>query len=112
MTEPRGPLRVGLVGCGYWGPKVIRAAASVHEIEIAALIDRDLGLARAAQRHYSAASVHNILSAALVQDELDAVIVATPPETHTEIAAEALEAGKHVLVEKPLARTADECRLL
>jgi predicted dehydrogenase len=104
------PIRLGLVGCGYWGPKVIRAAASLRDVEIAALVDRDLELARHAQRHFPAARVAG--SVAEVLDSVDAVIVATPPDTHFELAAEVLDAGKHALVEKPLARSSADCRAL
>ena len=105
-------LRVAVVGCGYWGPKVIRAAASLPEIEIAALVDRELGLATSVQRHFPAARTATSLTEALADDTIDAVFVATNPATHVEVASEALDARKHVLVEKPLALTAPDCRLL
>jgi len=104
--------RIALVGCGYWGPKVIRAAASLPEVEIAALVDRELSLAESVQRHFPAARIAPSLTDVLTDETIDAVIVATPPETHVELAAEALAAGKHVLVEKPLALTAEDCRTL
>jgi predicted dehydrogenase len=104
--------RIALVGCGYWGPKVIRAAASLPEVEIAALVDRELSLAEGVQRHFPAARIESSLSDVLTDETIDAVIIATPPETHFELAAEALAAGKHALVEKPLALTADDCRTL
>jgi predicted dehydrogenase len=105
-------LRIAVVGCGYWGPKVIRAAASLPEVEIAALVDRETSLATNVQRHFPAARTATSLSEALADDSIDAVIVATNPATHVEVASEALEAGKHVLVEKPLALTAADCRKL
>jgi predicted dehydrogenase len=90
---------------------VLRSAASLHDVEVAALVDRDLRLAAGVQRHYPAAATAPDLSDVLGED-VDAVIIATNPETHVELAFEALEAGKHVLVEKPLALSAEECRLL
>ena len=105
-------LRVAVVGCGYWGPKVIRAAASLPEVEIAALVDLDLDLAASVQRHLPAARTTTSLTEALKDETIDAVVVATNPATHVELASEALEAGKHVLVEKPLALSAGECRAL
>ena len=104
--------RIALVGCGYWGPKVMRAAASLPEVEVAALVDREIALATAVQRHFPAARVTASLTEALADETIDAVIVATNPATHVELATEALEAGKHVLVEKPLALTASDCRTL
>jgi predicted dehydrogenase len=113
VKEPRAStLRIALVGCGYWGPKVLRAAASLPNVEVAALVDRDLALARQLQRHFPAARVSGSLTEALADETIDAVIVATNPATHTELASEAIEAGKHVLVEKPLALSAAECRSL
>jgi len=110
-TQP-DPLRVAVVGCGYWGPKVIRAAAGLPQIEIAALVDRDLDRARSMQRQFPAARVAPSLTEALADESIDAVFVATNPATHVELADEALSAGKHVLVEKPLALSAVDCRRL
>jgi predicted dehydrogenase len=103
-------VRLALVGCGYWGPKVLRAAASLPDVEVTALVDRDLERAKAVQRHFPTARVAASLAEAL--DDLDAAIVATQPALHEELAAEALVAGKHVLVEKPLALTVAGCRRL
>ena len=46
------PVRIALVGCGYWGPKVVRAASSLATAEISAVVDRDLDLAASVQRQY------------------------------------------------------------
>jgi len=110
--EPAQPTRIALVGCGYWGPKVIRAASALPQAEVAALVDLDVDLALALQRHHPGAHVAASLAEALAAVPVDAVIVATNPSTHVEVAAEALEAGRHVLVEKPLALSAAECRTL
>jgi predicted dehydrogenase len=100
-------VRLALVGCGYWGPKVLRAAASLPEVDVTALVDRDLDRAIAAQRQFPAAHTAGALADAL--EHADAVIVATEPVSHAELAEEALTAGRHVLVEKPLALTVGEC---
>jgi predicted dehydrogenase len=106
------PIRLALVGCGYWGPKVIRAAAGLPDAEVTALVDLNVDLARGLQRHHPSAHVAATLAEAIAAVELDAVIVATNPSTHTEVASEALDAGLHVLVEKPLALTSADCRAL
>jgi predicted dehydrogenase len=107
-----GKVRVGLVGCGYWGPKVIRAAASQPDVEVAALIDFREDLRDALLRHYPLARSTATLGEALAQGPLDAVIVATNPATHVEVASEAIVRGCHVMVEKPLALSAADCREL
>jgi predicted dehydrogenase len=107
-----GKVRVGLVGCGYWGPKVIRAAASQPDVEVAALIDFREDLRDALLRHYPLARSTATLGEALAQGSLDAVIVATNPATHVEVASEAIAGGCHVMVEKPLALSAADCREL
>jgi predicted dehydrogenase len=110
QLRPRA--RIALVGCGYWGPKVIRAAASLPELEVVALVDVNLALAETVQQHFPAARATTSLAEALSDETLDAVIVATNPATHVQLASEALDAGKHVLVEKPLALTTADCREL
>lgn len=103
-------VRVGLVGCGYWGPKVIRAAASLPDVEVAALVDLREDLREALGRHYPLARSTATLGEALAGGPLDAVIVATNPATHVEVASEAIAGGCHVMVEKPLALSAAACR--
>src|SRR4029079_13818987 len=110
MSE--GKVRIALVGCGYWGPKVIRAAASLPDVEVAALIDFREDLRDALLRHYPLARSTATLGEALAQGPLDAVIVATNPATHVEVASEAIAGGCHVMVEKPLALSAADCREL
>ena len=105
-------VRLALVGCGYWGPKVIRAAASLPDVEVAALVDFREDLRETLRRHHPLARTTASLSEALAGGPIDAVIVATNPSTHVEVAAEALEAGCHVMVEKPLALSAADCRAL
>jgi predicted dehydrogenase len=105
-----GVVRIGLVGCGYWGPKVIRAAASLPDVHVSALVDHDRSRAEALARHFAGAAPHTRLEGAL--DAVDAVIIATNPATHAVDARLALESEKHALVEKPMALTSDDCRRL
>jgi predicted dehydrogenase len=104
-------IRVGVIGCGYWGSKHVRVLHGVDGIGEVALIDeREARLASFA-RAYPSARGYTSLEAALPY--VDAVIVATPPTSHVGLALRAMEAGKHVLVEKPLATTnADAERLV
>jgi predicted dehydrogenase len=97
------PIGAAVVGCGYWGPNLARNLAERSEFKLHALCDRDPARLRAlASRHQDVRSIQD-LDEVLCDDAVEAVIVATPPQTHHAIVKRALEAGKHVLVEKPLA---------
>jgi predicted dehydrogenase len=98
--------KVGLAGLGYWGPNLARNFDELAEL--AWLCDlSDEQRERFAAR-YPEARLTGDFDEMLADDALDAVIVATPVVTHAELAKRALEAGKHVLVEKPPALTGAE----
>jgi predicted dehydrogenase len=103
-----GIARIGVVGLGYWGPNVARNVAANPRAELAWLCDRDPEtLAAAADRHPQAGITESYQE--LLEDPaLDAVAIVTPVSTHYDLAAAALEAGKHVLVEKPLAGSSSQ----
>ena len=103
-----GPLRVAVVGYGYWGPNLTRNVIERPELELAALCERDPARAAAFEQRVPGVPVVSELDRVLEDPTVDAVIVATPPRTHYSLVKASLEAGKHVLVEKPLARTAAE----
>jgi predicted dehydrogenase len=94
-----------VVGAGYWGPNLVRNFNASDEWTVRGICDRDLHRAGSLARHYPAARVSDSLEAALEDPGVDAVAIATPAATHEQLALTALEAGKHVLVEKPLAAT-------
>jgi predicted dehydrogenase len=112
MTPPPGelPIRVAVVGYGYWGPNLVRNVMDRPELELAALCERDSTPAAAFARRFPGVPVVTDLAAVLEDPEVDAVLVATPPRTHHALASAALRAGKHVLVEKPLAKSAAQAR--
>jgi predicted dehydrogenase len=109
-TSTTTPLNIAVVGYGYWGPNLVRNVVERPETTLATLCELDPARAAAFQARVPDVPVTNDLDAVLADPSIDAVIVATPPRTHHAIASEALSAGKHVLVEKPLARTAAEAR--
>lgn len=112
MNAPR-TVGVALVGLGYWGPALARNLAAASRSRLLHLVDLDVErAARARAQLGSDAAAHADLAAALADSEVDAVAIATPAATHHELAAAALRAGKHVLVEKPLAMTVPQCREL
>ncbi|MGI8575092.1 MAG: Gfo/Idh/MocA family protein [Egibacteraceae bacterium] len=96
------------VGYGYWGPNVVRNLAEHPEFRLLTLCELDAARAAEFSRRYPECAVERRLEAALEDPRVEAVAIATPPSSHYEIAREALEAGKHVLVEKPLAATAPQ----
>jgi predicted dehydrogenase len=103
-------LRVGVVGCGYWGSKHVRVLHTTDGVDEVLVIDAHAGRLLSLARSYPAAQPFSNLADAL--PHLDAVVIATPPTTHVPIALHAMAAGKHVLVEKPLAPTTEEARCL
>src|SRR5262249_47225365 len=96
-------LRVAVVGCGYWGAKHVRVLHSVDGVDGVVLVDGRTVRLTSLARSYPADRCFGALRDALPY--VDAVVVATPPSTHVPVALEAIDAGKHVLVEKPLAPT-------
>jgi predicted dehydrogenase len=100
------PIRVGVAGLGYWGPNIARNLAAIPGCELRWLADpSEQARGRAAQQ-FPGARVSGDVEELLGDEQLDAIVLATPVPTHAELAVRALEAGKHCFVEKPLATTA------
>jgi predicted dehydrogenase len=97
------PIGAAVVGCGYWGPNLARNLAERPEFHLQALCDRDPAQLRTLAQHHPQARAVGDLEELLCDDAIEAVVFATPPQTHHPLVKRALEAGKHVLVEKPLA---------
>ncbi len=99
------PIRIGVVGLGYWGPNLARNFAALPGSELTWICDgSDDQLARARQS-FPAARTTASLDELLAAPDVDAVALATPVPTHAALACRALDAGKHVFVEKPLAQS-------
>ena len=102
MTPGTGQkLGVAVIGAGYWGPNLVRNFRSSDDWELRAVCDLDP--VRARQVAGDHVDVTTSLDEVLARDDVDAVAIATPARTHESVALPALAAGKHVLVEKPLA---------
>ena len=97
------PVGTAVVGAGYWGPNLVRNALQSQSIRLVAVCDADLGRARVVVGDHSGIEATEDLSAILEDPSVEAVAIATPAATHAEVAMAAIDAGKHVLVEKPLA---------
>ncbi|MHA6967349.1 Gfo/Idh/MocA family protein [Glutamicibacter bergerei] len=96
-------LRVAVIGAGYWGPNLARNFAMSTDWELVAICDMDLDRAEALARKTGQPAVVGSLDELLEFHDVDAVAIATPARTHHAIAMAAIAAGKHVVVEKPLA---------
>ena len=105
MNRVTKKLQVGVIGCGYWGSKHVRVLSSMPDIEVS-IIDRDESQRLSIEQSYPVA--HSTESFDSVIGLLDAVVLATPPTSHYMLAKKALEAGLHVLVEKPLTTDVDQ----
>ena len=104
-------IRVGLIGYGYWGPNYARVLDDLPDVSLAFVCDaREEQLRRAAAR-FPQVSLSQDVSEALRREDADAVIISTPASTHYELARLALESGRHVIVEKPLALEIEHCEL-
>lgn len=113
MNENAAPMGVALVGTGYWGPALARNFAAADRVQLLHLVDRDDSRAISVRDRIAPdAAAHNDLARALSDPAVQAVAIATPAASHFELAEASLRAGKHTLVEKPLAMTEQECSTL
>ncbi|MEX2106645.1 MAG: Gfo/Idh/MocA family oxidoreductase [Solirubrobacterales bacterium] len=101
-----------VVGYGYWGPNIVRNVVERPEFRLMGLCELEPSRAEDFRRRHPGVWVEDDLDAALGDPRIEAIAIATPPHTHYDLVRRALEAGKHVLVEKPLACTGDEAAAL
>lgn len=104
-------IRIGIIGYGYWGPNLVRNFTACPLTEVVAVCDASAARLEAAARDFPHTPRVSSLDA-LLNLKLDAVAIATPVSTHFMLAARCLEAGLHVMVEKPLAATVGEAQAL
>lgn len=100
-------LRVAVIGAGYWGPNLARNFRASADWELAAICDLDRARAQRVSDSVGGVQIETDLQVVLDDSTIDAIAIATPARTHNPIALAALRAGKHVMVEKPLADTGE-----
>ncbi len=105
-------INVGVVGYGYWGPNLVRNFVASPDTSVVAVADRDQSRLDSVRSNYPAIRLTTSAKDLIEDPEIDAVVIATPVDSHFLLAMAALEAGKHVLVEKPITSTADQARRL
>jgi predicted dehydrogenase len=106
------PVRVAALGLGYWGPNIARAWSGLEETQLAWLCDLDEGRLERHARAFQEARTTTSFDEVLADETVEAVSVATSAPTHAALALKAIEAGKHVFVEKPLALTSEDARAM
>lgn len=106
-SNPTVP-RIAVIGCGYWGVNYVRVMSELQEARLTAICEpRGERLAEIGSRYPSAALIQD-LEELLIRSDVDAVVVATGATSHYGVARRCIEAGKHVLIEKPLATDSSE----
>lgn len=103
---------VALIGYGYWGPNILRNYMECRGARVKYVCDKDRNRALKAKERYPSVTLAERYSDVLRDEEVDAVLIATPIATHHDLARDALLAGKHAFVEKPLASSVKEAESL
>lgn len=109
------PIGLAQLGCGYWGPNLLRNFSSQPGCVVKWVVEQDARRRTYVESNYPASATTDDVATVLEDPQIQGVVVATPAATHFPLARAALEAGKHVFVEKPVATTteqADELRAL
>jgi predicted dehydrogenase len=105
-------VRAGVIGCGYWGPNLVRNFARHPGSQVQAVCDKRFERATRVGAEYRIPTITDRPEELIRAPDLDLVIIATPSFSHYDLARRALEAGKHVLVMKPLTTRADQAEEL
>jgi len=105
-------MNIGIIGYGYWGPNLVRNFSRVEDCTVKTCADLDPKRREAMREKYPYVKATAYYKEILGDPEILGVVIATPVETHFSLAKEALERGKHVLIEKPITRTSEEAREL
>jgi predicted dehydrogenase len=103
---------VGVIGYGYWGPNLVRNFANTEGARVVSVADLDPEKLALVKKRHADVAVTTEFRDLLKDIRVDAIAIATPVHTHYDLALAALGAGKHVLVEKPLAQTSEQARRL
>jgi predicted dehydrogenase len=105
-------IRLGIVGCGYWGPNLLRNFRGLPECEIKNICDLDTRRLAHLKSLYPDVETFTSFDEMVAREDLDAIVIATSVHTHYIMAKKAILSGKHVLIEKPMARSVAECEEL
>lgn len=112
MTRSSSNVRIGVIGFGQWGPNHVRNFRAIDDCDVVRVCDTLPARLDLVRKQFRDIETTSDPTAITLATDIDAVIVATPVQSHFALVKQALEAGKDVLCEKPLASTSDECRIL
>lgn len=101
-------INCGLLGFGYWGPNIARSLGRLGNAKLVAICDLSKNKLKEAKILYPQAKVTNNPDEIIKDPDIDAIIIATPANTHFELAKKALKSGKHILIEKPITISSKE----
>lgn len=102
-------MNISVIGCGYWGPNLIRNFNAIPECNMSMCCDLEVDNLKRMKSLFPGIEATNDYRAILENEAIDAVAIATPVSSHYKMAKEFLQAGKHVMVEKPLAASRQQC---
>ncbi|MBS1625948.1 MAG: Gfo/Idh/MocA family oxidoreductase [Bacteroidetes bacterium] len=105
-------IKFALIGCGYWGANFLRILAGSPLVTLVSVCDTDAGRREAMQALYPHVTFTGDIADVTGDTEIHAAVICTPVETHLPLTEQLLRSGKHVLCEKPLTSTAQECLYL
>ncbi|MFZ4790782.1 MAG: Gfo/Idh/MocA family protein [Candidatus Competibacteraceae bacterium] len=101
-------LTIGVIGYGYWGPNLVRNFLEIQETRVVAISDINEDRLRLAKARHPQIDTTTDYKQLISRNDVDAIIISTPVSTHYQLALEALRAGKHVFLEKPLTETSQQ----
>jgi predicted dehydrogenase len=112
VNSSTSTVRIGVIGFGQWGPNHVRNFRVIDECDVLRICDSSATRLALARKQFRDLAVTTDPTEITTATDIDAVVVATPVQSHVALVRQALEAGKDVLCEKPLAATVDDCRAL
>ena len=105
-------IRIGVVGCGYWGPNLLRNFRGLSDCDVKVICDLDIKRLNHMMSLYPGLESCTNFDEMVAREDIDAIIIATAVQTHYALAKKSLLAGKHTFIEKPMARSTAECEEL
>lgn len=103
-----GMIKVALCGVGYWGRNLLRVLSSNPGIQLAAIVDTRLEVRERLAQSFPSAAIYEDASSVILDPNIDAMVIATPVSSHYSLAKAGLDAGKHVMIEKPMCGSSEE----